>query len=138
MVIASMPLFLFLWNMVKPDNQKYLAIKRRKSVRNYWIRPGKNRYWWENFAWRKFYFELESPWKKQLYFIIFLKEITLWFFRHFSSKKKHLFVVTITVLSAEVFKLILKINVERKECSYYIVKYCETERKAIRYDVNMA
>ena len=38
----------------------------------------------------------------------------------------------------KVFKLILNINVERKACSHHNRIVCETKRKSIRYDVNMA
>ena len=36
------------------------------------------------------------------------------------------------------FELTPNINVEGKVCSYHTVQLCETKRKPIRYDVNIA
>ena len=39
--------------MLLQTNEKYKVVKRKPAVRTYWVRPGKDRYWWENFASRK-------------------------------------------------------------------------------------
>ena len=42
-------------------NDKYKVVKRKPAVRNYWVRPGKDRYWWENFTSRKV---VEEEWRE--------------------------------------------------------------------------
>ena len=42
-------------------NDKLNVIKRKLDVRKYWVRPGKGRYWWENFASRKI---VEEEWRE--------------------------------------------------------------------------
>ena len=42
-------------------NDKYKVVKRKPAVRKYWVRPGKDRYWWENFASRKV---AEEEWRE--------------------------------------------------------------------------
>ena len=34
-------------------NSEINVFKRRKPIRKYWVRPGKNKCWWENFSSRK-------------------------------------------------------------------------------------
>ena len=40
-------------NLLLQANEKCKVVKRKPAVRKYWVRPGKDRYWWENFASRK-------------------------------------------------------------------------------------
>ena len=42
-------------------NEKYKVVKMKPAVRKYWVRPGKDRYWWENFALRKV---VEEEWRE--------------------------------------------------------------------------
>ena len=42
-------------------NEKYKVVKRKLAVRNYLVRPGKDRCWWENFASRKV---VEEEWRE--------------------------------------------------------------------------
>ena len=47
--------------MLYQANEKYKVVKRKSAVRKYWVRPGKDRYWWENFASRKV---VEEEWRE--------------------------------------------------------------------------
>ena len=42
-------------------NDKHKVVKRKPAVRKYWVRPGKDRYWWENFASRII---VEEEWRE--------------------------------------------------------------------------
>ena len=48
-------------NFLLETNYKQTVTKRKNTERKYWIRPGKDRYWWENFASRNV---VEEEWRK--------------------------------------------------------------------------
>ena len=47
--------------MLLQPNDKHKVVKRKPAIRQYWVRPGKDRYWWENFASRKV---VEEEWRE--------------------------------------------------------------------------
>ena len=65
------------------DIDKYKVVKRKPADRKYWVRPAKDRYWWETFAsikvvekeWRKSFRMSRETFKffAQNYILIFLR-----------------------------------------------------------------
>ena len=65
-------------------NEKYKVVKMKPAVRKYWVRPGKDRYWWENFALRKV---VEEEWRENFRmsretFQVLWEEINLYIFKN--------------------------------------------------------